>query len=458
MWLLLIITILTAVADDRGWGNQIRFHVGIEFNLYLILTILGVIGCFLFRGGQRRVVAARPHPLLLSIMIVGGIAWLIGLVGSVGNFQHTYPELIAIAIRDFIALPLFVLIGYSLTATPQDVRRMVVASIVAGALASVFIVTTFVIRSGQLDSSGDVTNALRVEAFTTTYPAIACLLLAYAILIGIPLPGPRPLLLGICLFGVIAPLNRSDWISLAAALGAIIFLLPRGRRLGSLMRAMAVGLLVVVTLWSGLFAASKLTGRDFYETFGRRIASILPSDEPHSARAWDSRLPGIMCDLEVFRDQPIFGGGFGVQERMAAAGKMGYAQAHHCPWTDLPAKTGFMGLLLLCLVIFGPAVLGRRMMRDGVDQSYVLLGAAAVAVAAYSTVLAASTMSINLIRGAIPIGVLVGVIIRAREMQLLQRVQFEQEQMSEDSLLAAEESGALADRASDEQRSEISNW
>jgi hypothetical protein len=176
MWLLLLITILTAIADDRGWGNLIRFHIGIEFNLYLILALLGVAGCFVFRGGARRVVAEHIHPLLLSIAAIGGLAWLIGLVGTVKNTESVDLWLIAIAIRDFIALPVFVIIGYSLTATQQDVRRMAVASIVAGALASLFIVISFIGRSGQLSSSDSV-NALRVEAFTTTYPAIACLLL-----------------------------------------------------------------------------------------------------------------------------------------------------------------------------------------------------------------------------------------------------------------------------------------
>jgi hypothetical protein len=102
---------------------------------------------------------------------------------------------------------------------------------------------------------------------------------------------------------------------------------------------------------------------------------------------------------------------------------------------------------MLALFIFGPAVLGRRMMRDGINEIYVLLGATAVGVGAYAAVLAASTMSINMIRGAIPLSIFVGVIIRAREMQLIEKAQYE---LTPDALTATAPAGLDSWEASNE--------
>jgi O-antigen ligase len=94
---------------------------------------------------------------------------------------------------------------------------------------------------------------------------------------------------------------------------------------------------------------------------------------------------------------------------------MGY---RHNVWTSALAEGGlplFMGYLVTCLLL---VVVGKRLVRARMDQGTVMMGAIASLHGFMSIVFAAATMTFNQQRPAIPLGLICGLLLRTRDMQL----------------------------------------
>jgi hypothetical protein len=214
--------------------------------------------------------------------------------------------------------------------------------------------------------------------------------------------------------------HRSNWVVGALTLVYAAFFLPRvnfGRRVSaSLFLALGLGACMFVAV--GMY--SRMTGRDFGEYVSRRLASLLPGDETGSQRkAWASRLPGAKRELEIFMQNPAMGQGFGIQMEEEATGRStAYGSFRHNVWTASLAESGIFGLAGYILPPLFATVIGYRLVRQGGDRGTVFMGALGSVVGFASLVFSPLTLSINIQRMAIPLGLACGMLFKVRAMQL----------------------------------------
>jgi hypothetical protein len=111
----------------------------------------------------------------------------------------------------------------------------------------------------------------------------------------------------------------------------------------------------------------------------------------------------------------------------------------HNTWTFTLFQTGPLGLAAMSLVVFGMWVIGRRMIRDAQgDQLFTLIGALGSCAAVFFLFHGLTTASFNAPRPAIFLGLIFGVVVRTRQMQVqtlhdlaLQQHLIEQQQLEE---------------------------
>jgi O-antigen ligase len=202
-------------------------------------------------------------------------------------------------------------------------------------------------------------------------------------------------------------------------------LVPRDRRKRAVLVTITIVPIVIAVLWVGMFAASKVTGWDFYSKMEERVLTLLPqgNDRVQSAAAWDTRTQGIAAELGIWSENPISGRGFGIQESRGL-GDFDIG-VHHNAWTDILAKTGIVGLIPYMLVLFGSISVGIKMVRDRTDRSFILVGAFSAILGFFYIVLGLTTWSFNGLRPAILIGSTFGLMLRCREIQLAHAERFE---------------------------------
>ena len=148
-----------------------------------------------------------------------------------------------------------------------------------------------------------------------------------------------------------------------------------------------------------------------------RLHSFLPDDQAYTARAWDSRMPGMWIDLAICAEYPLLGGGFGVHE--AHSMRTGEsASTRHTPWTSTLAESGVIGLAAFALAVGGMIVLGTRLARTGLDRWMMLLGAGVACQGVSAFILGWVSLSWNSPRQAIMLGLLLGLVLRCRELAL----------------------------------------
>lgn len=444
MWALFLISLLNGAADDRGWASALRIDVGpANVNLFLSLVVLG-LAVAVFRGGAYHAQwpVYRSHPLLPLLLGLFGVAAFGGLIATFLGHDG-YNIFVGIAVRDFLALPLCIFIGYRLIATPRSAARFPFAVIATGIAVSICTITYFAARAETASIRGSL-NYVRAVNFIADYPGITCAFLVYTLLSGVRLiHGPLAVgIAGFCLVGQAAPLHRSNWLACAVAIMSVYFLLPKARRGRAIVTGVLVTPVFLATLWAGLFFASKATNRDFFDKMYQRVESMLPGERlgVQRTKAWDTRLASSLRELEIWLSSPIFGAGFAVQEGLISRGDpLGFG-FHHNAFTDTLAKTGLIGFTAIVLVLGGCMSIGRRMVFDGTDRGTVLVGALAFITAWFYVFHGLSTWSFNSFRPAVLLGFVCGAMIRCREMQLFAA----EPAVEEELLLANHEAWAAA--------------
>jgi hypothetical protein len=266
------------------------------------------------------------------------------------------------------------------------------------------------------------TNALRTVNFITNYAGVACGLMIYSVLAGLKiLRAPIALAVaGFCFIGQLAPLHRSDWLSQAVAILALPLCLPAGQRIRQSLRLVLVSGALVLSLWAGLYVASAVTQRNFHKTFEDRLISMLPGERLKSSdqKAWDTRLPGIIAELEIWGTSPLFGRGFGIQESGGKSAEVGYG-FHHNAYTSTLAQTGLIGFIGVLTAVWGPVFVGMKLIKHGKgNRAAMLIGATGIVAGVQQSVLGMATASFNGYRMAMMIGMIGGVCYKVRDMQL----------------------------------------
>jgi len=343
----------------------------------------------------------------------------VGLLAAL--FNGTGLRYSVTSLRNFIALPLCIWLGYCLLLQPLSAEKLCSAHVWVGVATAAFVLLYFGRAASSFGPEGNI-DTLRSMKYVAIYCGMAAVLLMYSLIGGVPWfrPSVALLLCGVCFIGQFATLSRSDWVAVWAAVMVVYFRLPslyRGRKLAAAIVGPPVAL---AFLWVGLVVASSVTGTNFTEKMIARVNSMLPDSTPVTGqkKAWDTRLESTLIELKWWAGSPVVGRGFGIHEarRPTLTQKQSEGLKHNT-WVFTLAETGLVGFSAMALVVGGTFVVGRRMVRDRTDRGSVLVGALGVATASIYVVLGLATMSFNQVRGAIPLGVVCGIVLRCRAMQ-----------------------------------------
>ena len=430
-----LLTILNAVLHNDSVVNEYRVNIaGLPANIFDFML---VIGCGIGLLRSRRSTTERLHPAILWMMVFFALALIGGLIGGSTNGATT--RQVITMLRNFVAAPLALYMAYSLTGSFKAGRLYLYASILAGLGVSVMIVLFF--REKATDAVRTEVTNIRAVAYVATYAGLAACLLFYTLASNIRLLPIIPSLacLGVCFVGQFTTLSRSDWLSTVVGLGAAFVMLPKSARASSFARAVVAVPVLIASLYVGLYAGSRLTGKDMFTKMHDRVLSMLPGDHPGvKAKAWDTRLPGTFAELRMWASSPLIGGGFGIQDT-AEMDPMVTGGLRHNTWSSTLCETGILGFTAFAIMVGSMIVCGWRMNRDQMDQTTVLIGTMGVICGCFFLVYAFATMSFNQVRQGLPLFVMAGVVLRTRAMQLDAKRQLAEDQAYLDQYAAVEE-------------------
>jgi hypothetical protein len=149
---------------------------------------------------------------------------------------------------------------------------------------------------------------------------------------------------------------------------------------------------------------------------------MLPGSELHKENhPWETRIPGLVVELQIWSSNPIIGRGFGCQNVLAeryAPGMASQLGFRHNVWTAALAEGGLPLLAAYLIPCVLSVVVGWRMVRAQTDRATVMIGAMAAINGMMAFMYASVTMYLNLQRAAVAVGLICGVMLRARQMQL----------------------------------------
>jgi hypothetical protein len=444
MSFLVLLTLVNALAS-HDLVLQYRLSAGgFPISVFDVL-LLGVGPAAVLLTRAYAYPTGRSHPVLSWILVLSLMAVVVGLLAAV--FNGTVLRSSVTSLRNFVALPLCIWLAYSLLLQPPAAEKLCKAHVWAGVVTAGFVLAYFGRAASAFEGNID---ELRAMKYVAIYCGMAGVLLLYSIIGGVGMfrPSLAVIMGGVCFIGQFATLSRSDWLAVWTAAVVVYFFLPslyRGRKLAAAIVGPPVALAFV---WLGLVVASAATGTNFTEKMVARVNSMLPDSTPGTKqkKAWDTRLESTLIELKWWAGSPIVGRGFGIHETKRPTLREKEAEGlKHNTWVFTLAETGVVGFSAMALVVGGTFVVGRRMVRDRTDRGSVLVGALGVATASIYVVLGLATMSFNQVRGAIPLGVVCGIVLRCRAMQQAAlRAQWEAHYGAAGGYEGAEEYGELA--------------
>lgn len=418
MWILVLLTFVNALV---GHNLVLTYRLsvgGFPISIFDVLVLgVGPVAVLLTRSYAYP--TGRMHPVLSWILMLSLVTVVVGLLTAV--FNGTGLRFSLTSLRNFISLPICIWLGYCLLLQPLSAEKLCAAHVWVGVVTAAFVLLYFGRAASSFGPEGNI-DTLRSMNYVAIYCGMAAVLLMYSLIGGVPWirPSLALVLCGVCFIGQFATLSRSDWVAVWAAAMVVYFRLPslyRGRKLGAAIVGPPVAL---AFLWVGLVVASAVTGTNFTQKMMARVNSLLPEDSPAAGqkKAWDTRLSSTMVELKWWASSPLVGRGFGIHDtkRPTLTEKEATGLKHNT-WVFYLAESGVVGFSTVLLVVGGTYVVGRRMVCDRTDRGSVLVGALGVTTAVIYVVLGLATMSFNQVRGAIPLGVVCGVVLRCRAMQ-----------------------------------------
>jgi hypothetical protein len=420
MWYLLIISIVNAACDQKGVILVHRVEIfGLPINILDGLTFLGLLGVFLGGIFKRSASPYPRHPLYPTLLVLFALGTAAGTIGWQTNGAEVYG--FSMELRNFTTFAIAIMMGHYYLKTPRSDVRFAYVHVLSGVLSAALILLFFV-GAGATETAVKI-ETIRATQYVSVYAGVATAFLLFTLLVPkcriLPVP-VAIVVMAFCLVGQFATLNRSDWVACMLAVVSVLFLLPKEGRGPKLVGfALAVPALVV-SLIVGVVVVSKLTDRqNLAERMQQRVVTLLPGergdDSITSTKAWDTRLPGLLRELEFWKQSPLIGQGFGYTTNWLRSEDVAF---NHNVWTASLATTGVFGFSAYLVSVLCLIVVGRRMVRQNIDRGSVLIGAIAFTAGVYNLFFGGMTMSFNIQRQALPLGLVVGIMLKAREMQL----------------------------------------
>lgn len=418
--LVALLMLIDYTADKEKFLFTYRFNIGsLPINVLDVLIALGCVAG-LTRISRRNYPGEKLNP---------GFKWAVGLLmtacltGSIGGMvHHTEMREIADMTRNVASLAACIYIGYFSISTLQQARWGAYLLIISSVCSALFVILFMRDSAATLKATSANINELRSVDRGGDSGVAAAAFLAFSAVSGIRF-FPRIVgigLFGLCAVGMFAMPHRSAWlVAVLAVLFATLFLAHAsfGRRV-----AVTAGLMLLtgVILAAGLTLYANLTGRNVQEYFGVRLRSMLPGvEESKDNKPWETRIPGLTRELGIWTGNPLTGGGFGIQlateKQTTGISGIGY---RHNVWTSALAEGGlpmFLGYFITCWLCLR---IGIKLVRLRMDRATVMMGAFAAIHGFISILYAGMTMTFNQQGPAIGLGIVCGLLLRTRDMQL----------------------------------------
>ena len=426
MWWFAILYFVNAVAPHYSVIYNDNFRVvlaGLPFNILDGLMLFA--GIFAVMPNRSAYPVAQVHPAFKRGLMLLSIALGVGTLISFAFFPDLPSRFRLAPIRNFLLVPLGLYMGYRALSQPHQVKTafwIIFLSSIGSAVAS--IITQGSATSSLAETSRALASfdSLRKTALDVSGDAglLAASVILFCMVSGTALLNfaLRSFLLIICAAGMFLIPHRSSWLLDVLTLGYAGFVMwpfNMGRKIVANFAAFAGLLLVGAVL---MLVVQAQTGRDLAGWVDDRVMSLLPgSEKVHEAKAWDTRLPGMVYEFQMWLGNPLFGRGFAAQEDQAIKDGEFYS-FRHTPWVTTLCETGLIGFAGFAFVIIGLAVVGTRLARQGPNRWFMLLGAAGASWGVVCFIAGFSTQHWNSTRSAITLGLLAGLIFRARDLSI----------------------------------------
>lgn len=447
MWMLILMMTVNAVLHQYKVQNVYRIELGIvQIGIVDILLAVGFLYALLRGGSARsRFPTPRIHPVLLWIVVPMAFGAVFGVIGGLAGGSHM--KWFLSSLREYVAFPVCVFIGYRLIGTPQNVRTGAIWTIVAGVLTATMLFVDFGGNTEKASLTGSL-NPVRgiVVNWYGEYAAVIGLVMIYVVMTRFPLWRTSihvPLGLW-CYIGYAITLSRLGFVILFFGTASTYLLLPKGERIRKFMRSIVFIPVLFFACWGSLWLSDRIIGRDFGGKVLKHIESLLPVEREGSkdTRAWDSRIGGIVSELGIWLRNPLIGQGFGVGETAQMTGRTLWGDSiKHNGWTANLAESGVVGTTGLAVLMGSLLLLGYRMAHDRTDHISMLMGAVGFFTGVVFFFRFTGTLVMSS-RTAIGVGLVAGMLIRAREIQQAQ-LAMAQEQQWYENYYVDEETGLL---------------
>jgi len=428
--LMLILFALTMVlnytADKEKFLFKYRIDVGgLPINILDGLVALSVLAA-IFQLSRPRYQGETTHRGFKWSVVLLVMACFTGTLGGILNSVE-FRE-VAEMVRNVGILAVCIFIGYYTISTFKQAQWAAYIILFSSA-ASAFFVLLFLRESAEtLSWSSKSFNNLRSVSRGGDLGLVCAGFVLFSVVSGYRfLPrGVRWTMFVVSLAGTFAMPHRSVWLTASVVILFAMLVLPKARMSRKLGSTILLGGLAGVILLSGAVMYARLTGRDFQEYIGVRFRSMVPGvEELKDNRPWDTRLPGIFAELNMWMHSPLIGNGFAYQ--VAETKRRGSEDEgfRHNVWTSSLAEAGlplFLGYLLPCVLC---VVVGKRLVNERMDRATVMIGAIAALHGFMAFLYASMTLSINQQRPAMPLGVILGLVLRTRDMQLAAKREYE---------------------------------
>ncbi len=422
-WFALIYSLNSALPTDLVF-KVLAVSIGVlSINILDFLIFSAPALTLLPTYRTRRTVVTVMHPAMKWAMGLFIIAFLWAATVGVLRMDVLTAKWAISSLRNFLIVPVAMYMGYQVLGNLKQCRAIVWIIFLGSMASAIMSIKNGGDTSAELAERGGAFDMLRATALQVagdTGLLAACLLMFS----WISRTAFLPLILAVPSFiiaiaGMFFIPHRSSWLVFAiVCLYAAFWVWPTqtGRKilLGTL--GAAGGAVVIAIL---ITIVAQQTGTDVGEWAQRRMKSLFPDSDTREARAWDTRIPGMLFDLEIISHNP-FGGGFGIHENMILAG-FASPTPRHTPWTSTWAESGPMGFAAFSIIIIGSIVVGLRLARQGTDNWIRLMGLIGTAwgVSAYS--IGWFSLSWNSPRQALMLGLITGLTFRCRDLVLTER-------------------------------------
>src|SRR2546421_6765174 len=160
MWFIVILTLLSAALPQYDFINQFRIPLGwAQIGVFEVGLATGLV-LALIQGGNyaARFPSRRTHPVLTWLLVLFAIGTLAGLLGSITSALPAKYKVAAA--REFVAMPICMIIGYRLLGTPRALIPYIYTTILAGVITAILVFFYFNSASEKVQFTGEV-NVLR---------------------------------------------------------------------------------------------------------------------------------------------------------------------------------------------------------------------------------------------------------------------------------------------------------